>query len=61
MRKPKSRKGSAPAEAPAPGGRAWARARQFALERGLPMPVEPPREAAPKTRTTRKAKRAKGS
>ena len=33
-----------PDETQPPGGRAWERAKQFALERGLPLPVKPPEE-----------------
>jgi hypothetical protein len=41
-RKPKSSSGkSAPADAPIAGGRAWARAQQFAIARGLPMAIDP--------------------
>lgn len=33
-----------PDETQPPGGRAWERVKQFALERGLPLPVKPPEE-----------------
>jgi len=59
MRKPKDREATRriAEESPPPGGRAWQRVRQFALERGLPLPAEPsgakPKSGA-KTKTAAK-------
>jgi hypothetical protein len=42
MRKPKSPGSNTPSvETPPAGGRAWARVKQFALARGLPLEVDP--------------------
>ncbi len=54
MRKPKQpgTKRSADEKPPA-GGRAWQRVRQFALERGLPIPAKPSDDAAKSVATTK--------
>jgi hypothetical protein len=51
-----------PDETQPPGGRAWERAKQFALERGLPLPVKPPEEKKGDERTSKTSvRRAKKS
>jgi len=54
MRKPKQPgTKQAATEKPPPGGRAWERVKQFALERGLPLPGKPSEsEAARGTEAT---------
>ncbi len=59
MRKPKQPGGKeTTAETVPPGGRAWQRVRQFALQRGLSLPAQPSAdETKDATATKRVAKR----
>ena len=71
MRKPKQPGTQKRLEEKVPaGGRAWQRVRQFAIERGMPLPAEPPEDEtdsaatskrAPQGITTQSTKRAKAS
>lgn len=57
MRKPKQ-PGKRTSETVPAGGRAWQRVRQFALQRGLPLPAQPAEvEAKGATATRRVGKR----
>lgn len=56
MRKPKLPGAkTTPTDAPPAGGRAWARVRQFALARGLPLEIDPgDKTVAPRGKKTLK-------